>query len=314
MSTPSPVTDGTLRVGDDRHRHPQGVRLQRHRDLGARHPEGLRPLRSATGATGRRRCCTAMRSTCRCCTACAPTIRRTCCASTRRPARRVWRVERPTAARFGVARRLHHAGAAALRQHDRDRRHRRRRRDRPRSGDRKGAVARQRPQSRQRRQLPHRRVAGGSRRHDLRAVARAAAARAESRRPRRRHEIARRSGRSTTDRTCRRRSPTAPTSTSSTTAGIMFCLDAKTGKEIYGRQRLAPGTYSGSPVLADGKIYVTNEDGVTSVDQGGTGVRAARGERLRRLHAQLAGGVRWDRSSSARRSSSTRSARSRLKR
>src|SRR4029450_3327972 len=47
--------------------------------------------------------------------------------------------------------------------------------------------------------------------------------------------------------------------------GIMFCLDAKTGKEIYGRQRLKPGTYSGSPVLADGKIYVTNEDGVTSV-------------------------------------------------
>src|SRR6185503_7252790 len=47
--------------------------------------------------------------------------------------------------------------------------------------------------------------------------------------------------------------------------GLMFCLDAKTGAEIYGRQRLRPGTYSGSPVLADGKIYVTNEDGVTSV-------------------------------------------------
>lgn len=47
--------------------------------------------------------------------------------------------------------------------------------------------------------------------------------------------------------------------------GIMFCLEAKTGKEIYGRRRLRPGTYSGSPVLADGRIYVTNEDGVTSV-------------------------------------------------
>ena len=69
MSSPSPVTDGTARVGDDRHRHPQGVRLRRQRALGARHPEGLRPLRAATGATPRRRCCTATRSTCRCCTA-----------------------------------------------------------------------------------------------------------------------------------------------------------------------------------------------------------------------------------------------------
>jgi outer membrane protein assembly factor BamB len=51
--------------------------------------------------------------------------------------------------------------------------------------------------------------------------------------------------------------------------GIMWCLDPKTGKEIYGRQRLSPGTYSGSPVLADGKIYVTNEDGVTSVVKAG---------------------------------------------
>ena len=49
----------------------------------------------------------------------------------------------------------------------------------------------------------------------------------------------------------------------------MYCLDAKTGQEIYGQQRLKPGTYSGSPVLADGKIYITNEDGVTSVVQTG---------------------------------------------
>ena len=51
--------------------------------------------------------------------------------------------------------------------------------------------------------------------------------------------------------------------------GIMFCLEARTGKEFYGRQRLRPGTYSGSPVLADGKIYITNEDGVTSVIKAG---------------------------------------------
>ena len=51
--------------------------------------------------------------------------------------------------------------------------------------------------------------------------------------------------------------------------GIMFCLDAKTGREHYGRQRLRPATYSGSPVVADGKIYITNEDGLTSVIKAG---------------------------------------------
>ena len=51
--------------------------------------------------------------------------------------------------------------------------------------------------------------------------------------------------------------------------GIMWCLDAKTGVEIYGQQRLKPGTYSSSPVLADDKIYVTNEDGLTTVVKAG---------------------------------------------
>jgi outer membrane protein assembly factor BamB len=51
--------------------------------------------------------------------------------------------------------------------------------------------------------------------------------------------------------------------------GIMWCLDAKTGKEIWGGKRLAPGTYSASPVLADGKIYATSEDGVTTVVKAG---------------------------------------------
>ena len=51
--------------------------------------------------------------------------------------------------------------------------------------------------------------------------------------------------------------------------GIMFCLDAKTGKEYYGRQRLTSGTYSASPVLAGGRIYITNEDGMTSVIKAG---------------------------------------------
>ena len=51
--------------------------------------------------------------------------------------------------------------------------------------------------------------------------------------------------------------------------GIVWCLDAKTGQEIYGQQRIKSGTYSASPVLADGKIYVTNEDGLTTVIKAG---------------------------------------------
>ena len=51
--------------------------------------------------------------------------------------------------------------------------------------------------------------------------------------------------------------------------GIMWCVDAKTGQQVYGRQRLRSATYSGSPVLADGRIYITDEDGVTSVVQAG---------------------------------------------
>ena len=51
--------------------------------------------------------------------------------------------------------------------------------------------------------------------------------------------------------------------------GIMWCLDAKTGAEVYGRQRLRSATYSASPVLADAKIYITDEDGVTSVVKAG---------------------------------------------
>ena len=51
--------------------------------------------------------------------------------------------------------------------------------------------------------------------------------------------------------------------------GGVLCLDAKTGKEIYAPQRIKAGTYSSSPVLADGKIYVTSEDGVTVVFKAG---------------------------------------------
>jgi outer membrane protein assembly factor BamB len=52
--------------------------------------------------------------------------------------------------------------------------------------------------------------------------------------------------------------------------GVVFALDVKTGEPVYGPVRLPPGTYSASPILADGKIYVTTEeDGITSVFRAG---------------------------------------------
>jgi outer membrane protein assembly factor BamB len=52
--------------------------------------------------------------------------------------------------------------------------------------------------------------------------------------------------------------------------GIVYCLDVKTGEEVYGPVRLPSDFYSASPVLADGKIYVTGETtGVTTVFRAG---------------------------------------------
>ena len=51
--------------------------------------------------------------------------------------------------------------------------------------------------------------------------------------------------------------------------GVMNCLDAETGKPIYQGQRLELGTYSSSPLLADGKIYSINEEGTTTVVKAG---------------------------------------------
>jgi outer membrane protein assembly factor BamB len=52
--------------------------------------------------------------------------------------------------------------------------------------------------------------------------------------------------------------------------GIVFALDLKTGKPIYGPERLPNDFYSASPVLADGKIYVTGEStGITTVFRAG---------------------------------------------
>jgi outer membrane protein assembly factor BamB len=51
--------------------------------------------------------------------------------------------------------------------------------------------------------------------------------------------------------------------------GIVWCLDAKTGAEVYGGKRIRSAIYSSSPVLADGKLYVVNEDGLVTVLQAG---------------------------------------------
>ena len=48
--------------------------------------------------------------------------------------------------------------------------------------------------------------------------------------------------------------------------GVVWCLDRKTGSVVYGPERIANDLYSASPVIADGKIYVTSENqGITTV-------------------------------------------------
>jgi outer membrane protein assembly factor BamB len=52
-------------------------------------------------------------------------------------------------------------------------------------------------------------------------------------------------------------------------SGIMHCLEAVTGNIVYQGQRIENGTYSASPLLADGKIYCISEDGITTVVKAG---------------------------------------------
>ena len=58
--------------------------------------------------------------------------------------------------------------------------------------------------------------------------------------------------------------------------GVVYCLDLKTGALIYGPTRLPNDFYSSSPVLADGKIYITGETtGVTTVFRAGRRSRSS---------------------------------------
>ncbi|MYI33941.1 MAG: PQQ-binding-like beta-propeller repeat protein [Holophagales bacterium] len=51
--------------------------------------------------------------------------------------------------------------------------------------------------------------------------------------------------------------------------GLLSRLDARTGAPDWQNQRLEPGTYSASLLVADGKVYATSEDGVTTVVRDG---------------------------------------------
>jgi outer membrane protein assembly factor BamB len=51
--------------------------------------------------------------------------------------------------------------------------------------------------------------------------------------------------------------------------GVMWCLDARTGKALWGPERISTETFSASPILADGRVYATSENGVTTVVKAG---------------------------------------------
>ena len=55
-----------------------------------------------------------------------------------------------------------------------------------------------------------------------------------------------------------------------TDKGVAYALDVRTGNLVYGPERLKTDNYSASPVLAEGKIYITSEnEGMTSVYRSG---------------------------------------------
>lgn len=47
--------------------------------------------------------------------------------------------------------------------------------------------------------------------------------------------------------------------------GFITCLEAKSGETVWGPERITGGPYSASPLVGDGRVYVTNEDCTTTV-------------------------------------------------
>ncbi len=53
--------------------------------------------------------------------------------------------------------------------------------------------------------------------------------------------------------------------------GFLTCHDARTGEEVYGKQRLVPsGSFTASPWAYNGKLFFLSEDGLTYVVQAGS--------------------------------------------
>ncbi len=51
--------------------------------------------------------------------------------------------------------------------------------------------------------------------------------------------------------------------------GLITCVDPGLGEPVWGPERTVQGTVSGSPVCADGKVFFTNEEGITVVVRAG---------------------------------------------
>ena len=51
--------------------------------------------------------------------------------------------------------------------------------------------------------------------------------------------------------------------------GAFTCVNAKTGEKIYGPEQTGIGRTSSSPILADGKLYLTSESAETAVVEAG---------------------------------------------
>ena len=51
--------------------------------------------------------------------------------------------------------------------------------------------------------------------------------------------------------------------------GMVTCLDARKGTLVYGPETTREGIVSASPILSDGKIYILNEAGVSTIIQAG---------------------------------------------
>ena len=74
--------------------------------------------------------------------------------------------------------------------------------------------------------------------------------------------------------------------------GVVHALDLASGETVYTDQRIEPGTYSASPILADGKVYATSEGRGDDRLPGRSRVRDPRDQLSAGLHAEHAVGVR----------------------